>query len=548
MHALQIPAGDVGTTSQLPSLVAVQKQGIRPLTVLVPWAASSSAQAFPGSSTQSLNGSHIPQDWQVLVRRHNIQALACIPVKTALGDLVGCLTVGSVQPLVWEEQWWWRAGLPLLRGWALGVLSNWAQVHCLDVVARVLQAPNIDAMAAAFVHVLPEALNPECPHLLDVRLALVSAKLSHAVVFTREAGSNPRGASSQQLLQQYQQRPWGTRSSGTKGRRSSSGAVPAAAGPASRTPQGAPKATSRFLYDSAASKPIGAPGGNASNDSNSGELPSSSSTPAHEPPDASISNLLAGVEQGTRTSWGWAAAATPSRVPAVANPSAPGSLTPPQVPGEPGADPRESTATATAVAAEVTEAPRPPTLAPTPSAVAAAIQQHAVASGGGSARRGGSLNLALATAAGLLQIGVGDDVASEERPLDGERFSGGAPPLVRGHASSGVRPGSPGQSSDVTILGSNSMLSMLKRRGSRMSTSLPVPAPPTRRFCLPTAGTLLMSCLEAGDAMTIKDVMAYLDKDRVVSGAVAWLGLVRPPRWKATAGPGQLGQSKGKLD
>lgn len=516
----------------MPSLVAVQKQGIRPLTVLVPWAASSSAQAFPGSSTQSLNGSHIPQDWQVLVRRHNIQALACIPVKTSLGDLVGCLTVGSVQPLVWEEQWWWRAGLPLLRGWALGVLSSWAQVHCLDVVARVLQAPNIDAMAAAFVHVLPEALNPECPHLLDVRLALVSAKLSHAVVFTREAGSNPRGASSQQLLQQYQQRPWGTRSSGTKGRRSSSSAVPAAGGAASRTPPGAPKATSRFLYDSAASKPIGAPGGNASNDSNSGELPLSSNTPAHEPPDASISNLLAGVEQGTRTSWGWAA--TPSRVPAVANPSAPGSLMPPRVPGEPGADPRESTATAAAAEEEVTEAPRVPTPAPTPTAVAAAMQQHAVVSGGGGARRGG-MNLASAAAAGLLQIGVGEEAAAEERPLDAERFSGGAPPLARGQASSGIRPGSPSQSSDVIILGSNSMLSMLKRRGSRMSTSLPVPAPPTRRFCLPTAGTLLMSCLEAGDAMTIKDVMAYLDKDRVVSGAVAWVGLIWTEVWERSS-------------
>ena len=152
-------------------------------------------------SEDASNLGELYPDWQDLVRRRAVRSILSIPVRGSNG-VMGCLTLGCLDPLIWEEQWWY-GGMQLLSGWAATVLSQHQPTGCIDFFEQLLQAEDLSALAAAFVHCLPASLHGEdLGGKVEARLALVSSRLIRALVYVNEPGSIYNSSQELQRLMQ----------------------------------------------------------------------------------------------------------------------------------------------------------------------------------------------------------------------------------------------------------------------------------------------------------------------------------------------------------
>lgn len=141
---MQIHGGDVTPLAALPSLQSMLEQR-----------QTTPQSAFLREDASNLH--ELPPDWQALAARRALRSILVIPVWSSSGALQGSLCLATVEPVVWEEQWWY-VGLQLLVGWASGVLTQHAQSSCIEVLEEVLLAQDLTAIGTAFVRTLPQAL------------------------------------------------------------------------------------------------------------------------------------------------------------------------------------------------------------------------------------------------------------------------------------------------------------------------------------------------------------------------------------------------------
>ena len=178
MPPLKIGGGDVAPMTQDCSFRAFRvsdPSSNKPITGFISEDASNLAELHP--------------DWQDLVRRRALRSIISIPIRKQSG-LVGCLTMGCLDPVDWEEQWWY-GGLQLLSGWAVTVLSTYRTISHLDFFKQLYEAENLSALAAAFVHTFPDSLHSQdlgCK--VELRLALVSSNMTRALVYSQDPRAN----------------------------------------------------------------------------------------------------------------------------------------------------------------------------------------------------------------------------------------------------------------------------------------------------------------------------------------------------------------------
>ena len=173
---MKIGGGDVAPVSHASSFSALisDPSVIKPITDSLSEDASNLAELHP--------------DWQDLVRRRALRSIISIPIRKQ-SVLLGCLTLGSLDPVDWDEQWWY-GGLQLISSWAMTALSQNESISCLSFFEQVNVADSLGALATAFVHSLPDSLNGmDLGGKVETRLALVSSHLTRALVYANEPGS-----------------------------------------------------------------------------------------------------------------------------------------------------------------------------------------------------------------------------------------------------------------------------------------------------------------------------------------------------------------------
>lgn len=157
---------------------------------------SPSAQHFSTASAQQQqqhpNATPVhswPIDWQVLHREKGIRSLICLPISAANGSgtVVGCLSFGATDPLDWQKQFW-MSSATLITGWAAGVITTTRAVARASFYSKLLSATDLESLARALAYDMPVFLADTSAGpgaaLPEVRLALVSSRLQHAVVYT----------------------------------------------------------------------------------------------------------------------------------------------------------------------------------------------------------------------------------------------------------------------------------------------------------------------------------------------------------------------------
>ncbi|KAG2499690.1 hypothetical protein HYH03_002625 [Edaphochlamys debaryana] len=140
------------------------------------------------ASYSSLPVSAWPLDWQMLYREKGMRSFTCMPVTATNGSstVVGCLSFGSTEPLDWSCQFW-TASTKLITGWAAGAITTTRATARAVFYSRLFGAADLDSLARAFAYDMPifladGAAGPGTA-LPEVRLALVSSRLQHAVVY-----------------------------------------------------------------------------------------------------------------------------------------------------------------------------------------------------------------------------------------------------------------------------------------------------------------------------------------------------------------------------
>ena len=470
---MQIGGGDVAATDEAPSLSALLASG-KPVTGYVSEDASNLGELHP--------------DWQDLVRRRALRSIISIPVRGTPG-LQGTLTLGCMDAGQWEDQWWY-GGMQLLNGWAASALSQHQPASCLDFFEEILQAKNFGQLAAAFVHSLPASLHGEdLGGRVEARLALVSSHLTHALVYAIDPGSIYNSSQELQRIMMTERASMGSSTKHSKQKEHSAQSF-------------LPKANARDK---------------SSSDELTGEiamqrLPRSDSTCSDDSEDAGREGMEVAGEAagGDGDSSGGDAVGEKDSVAEAVNrlrraitslpegsgllQTAPADIFVPSRPANPEAQTSSESASQVEVSVgiegisgdqsgevlplgrlisrSVSSGHRQGSAAvQTAAAIAATIRRIK--------RRSSVITAAGAAAAGLLHIGDGGsgDIA-----------------LTRTSASSG----------SFAFSGSNQQL---QQPAPRAATCVSIP----------TDGTLLMSALEAGDVMTVKDSLVYLGRKRVVS-------------------------------
>ena len=414
-----------------------------------------SSAAVDGSlSEDASNLGELHRDWQDLVRRRAVRSILSIPVRGSNG-VTGCLTLGCLDPLIWEEQWWY-GGMQLLSGWATTVLSQHQPTGCIDFFEQLLQAEDLSALAAAFVHCLPASLHGEdLGGKVEARLALVSSRLTRALVYASEPGSIYN--SSQEL-----QRLMLTEAEG------SSYSSRLAQMDSSALPPGHDKLPPLIqIRDS-------------SYEEGDPDAPSSSEHGGEHQTEEKDS--VAAAVQRLRRGMGSRAiiqkppgAPTDFSIPRSAASCSAASLAGSSGAGTSDDDPPLRPAAGRAMSRSISTGQ-------SASAARAAAAAAAVIRRG--SRRTTLITAAGASAAGLMHIGDG--------PMDSDRPSHESSSMVSSHSSGHIQG-----------------LWSAQRRKLRVPNCINIP----------TDGTLLMSALEAGDVMTVKDSLVYLGRKRVVGGA-----------------------------
>ncbi|GAX85960.1 hypothetical protein CEUSTIGMA_g13376.t1 [Chlamydomonas eustigma] len=142
------------------------------------------------------------QDWQVRVRKTGLRSFLAIPIRSSHGPL-GCLTLGSMDALTWSDQSWY-GGLQLLIGWAVTALSQNHRSCCIEFFESLSTAADLEELASAFVHTLPASLRgDELRGKVETRLALVSSRLSRAMIYARDPNTVSRSLGNSVEMKQY---------------------------------------------------------------------------------------------------------------------------------------------------------------------------------------------------------------------------------------------------------------------------------------------------------------------------------------------------------
>ncbi|GIL43803.1 hypothetical protein Vafri_1412, partial [Volvox africanus] len=129
-----------------------------------------------------------PIDWQLMNRERGMRAFACLPVTATNGSgtIIGCLSLGSMEPLDWSRQFW-AGSSRLITGWAASAITTTRATARATFYSRLFCAMNLDGLARAFAYDMPVFLADGAAGpgtaLPEVRLALVSSRLQHAVVY-----------------------------------------------------------------------------------------------------------------------------------------------------------------------------------------------------------------------------------------------------------------------------------------------------------------------------------------------------------------------------
>ncbi|GLI69917.1 hypothetical protein VaNZ11_014643 [Volvox africanus] len=129
-----------------------------------------------------------PIDWQLMNRERGMRAFACLPVSATNGSgtIIGCLSLGSMEPLDWSRQFW-AGSSRLITGWAASAITTTRATARATFYSRLFCAMNLDGLARAFAYDMPVFLADGAAGpgtaLPEVRLALVSSRLQHAVVY-----------------------------------------------------------------------------------------------------------------------------------------------------------------------------------------------------------------------------------------------------------------------------------------------------------------------------------------------------------------------------
>ncbi|PNH07658.1 Ankyrin repeat domain-containing protein [Tetrabaena socialis] len=86
-----------------------------------------------------------PVDWQLLWREKGLRALACLPVTATNGSttVVGCLSLGAVEPLDWGRQFWMPSAR-LLTGWAAGAITTTRAIARATFYSGLFAAENLE--------------------------------------------------------------------------------------------------------------------------------------------------------------------------------------------------------------------------------------------------------------------------------------------------------------------------------------------------------------------------------------------------------------------
>ncbi|KXZ50296.1 hypothetical protein GPECTOR_17g935 [Gonium pectorale] len=129
-----------------------------------------------------------PLDWQLLHREKGMRSFMCLPVSAANGSgtVIGCISFGSVEPMDWNRQFW-ASSTRLITGWAAGAITTTRATARASFYSRLCGAADLTGLARAFAYDMPVFLSDGAAGpgtaLPEVRLALVSSRLQHAVVY-----------------------------------------------------------------------------------------------------------------------------------------------------------------------------------------------------------------------------------------------------------------------------------------------------------------------------------------------------------------------------
>jgi hypothetical protein len=105
---------------------------------------------------------------------------------------------GSTDAVDWKDQWW-SCGLPLLKNWALLVLSQHQNQSHLCMWDEVSSSTSIMQMSQAILANTTSAMNYHTQSRVEVRLVLVSSSLARALVFVPPPADAQAGLSTASL-------------------------------------------------------------------------------------------------------------------------------------------------------------------------------------------------------------------------------------------------------------------------------------------------------------------------------------------------------------
>lgn len=185
-HIIELGLSDAmpvhGSGSSIELLV---RSGAQPLTALL------GAAAQPGTAAYEQAVDSLPSDWARHCRQRNLRSLMCLPVMASKGGgLIGALSFGATEAMVWEEAWW-MPSVQLITGWAAGALVQTRSAQRAAMFEGLSSANDMEELAAVFVRGLPDLLADEGLGKVEARVALVSSKLCHAIMFSAPLDPEP---------------------------------------------------------------------------------------------------------------------------------------------------------------------------------------------------------------------------------------------------------------------------------------------------------------------------------------------------------------------